>query len=309
MSSTCPVCEDTDVLKLNQKVKGPHEVNLYECAGCDLHFLDIWDDDEMIISFYEDNEVVFQSNIRPGALKYNEYDRRFSEVLPHVNKKTKLLEIGAGEGHFLRRIQPHVGEAHACELLPPYVASLREQGFHVWDDVLKNLTPPFQYDIVCMYAVLEHIPHVQGFLQELKRWIHRDSLIFIELPNLQEPLVRYYDIPSYRNFFYREYHLYTFSEKSLRLLLEKAGYACETWPIQVASLTNHFHWMYMGHGQGSTNDMVNVTLPKPYLNRDTLAGRDFHEILDGVDDYYRQQLEQNGIGDILACKTWLSGDN
>jgi hypothetical protein len=55
--------------------------------------------------------------------------------------------------------------------------------------------------------------------------------------------------------------------------------------------------------------MVNVTLPKPYLNRDTPTGRDFHKILDAVDDFYRQQLEQNGIGDILVCKAWLSGDD
>jgi hypothetical protein len=189
-----------------------------------------------------------------------------------------------------------------------HAKTLKEQGFYVYEHVLGLCDPIFAYDIVCLYAIFEHIPNVQEFLAELKRWIHPGSLIFVEMPNLQEPLVSYYDVPNYRDFFYRDYHLYYFSAKSLQKLLGKHGYECETWPIQVASLTNHFHWMHHGNKQGSTNDMVNVSLPAPLRNEVTPKGSGFSTLLDRVDDYYRALLQREGVGDILMCKAWLSDE-
>ena len=282
-----------------QKVRGTHRANLYRCPRCTLEFLDIWASESIVKSFYESEEVVYQSDIQQGEIKHNEYDRRLKDVMPYLTPSTRLLEIGAGEGKFLQRVKPYVAEAHAVELAPVHASSLREQGFHVIDKDLAGIEPATQYDVVCMFAVLEHIPHVVGYMQMLKKWLHKDSVVIIETPNRMEPLVSFYDVPEYRNFFYREYHLYNFNEASLQALLAKAGFNSKTCPLQVASLTNHFHWLHTGTKQSSMNDMVNVVLPRPLLHSTTPSGQDFHALLDSLDDHYRKLLQEVGVGDIL----------
>ena len=304
MSSSCPICANESCERLPQRVRHTNDVQLYECPHCSLQFLNIWDDADLVRSFYDNLGVVYTSDIRPGLLKYNEYERRLAEIRPYLKPNTRLLEIGAGQGVFLNRVRSYVGEAHACEISPPHIKVLRDMGFHVWDDVLTNIEPTIQYDVVCMYALIEHIPKVGEFLVHLRRWLSNEAIVFIETPNLMDPLVCFYDVPAYRDFFYRAYHLYTFSDRALRLLLCKTGYECETWPIQVASITNHFHWLHTGTKQRSMNDMVNVVLPRPLRRRQIPSGEDFYALLDALDDSYREMLEQAGIGDILMSKAW-----
>lgn len=302
MSSKCPVCESNKTVVFKENVSGSPEVYALRCSKCTLEFLNIWDDELLVNSFYKDLKVVYESDIENEPIKHNEYDRRYNEVLPLVNSKSRLLEIGAGQGHFLDRISPFVFEAHALEISPLHIDLLRNKGYFVYDKPLTDLEPKSPYDIVCLYAVLEHVPKIKHFLEHLKNWIHQETILFFEMPNAMEPLLRFYDVPEYRNFFYREYHLYTFSESTIQLLFNELGFECKLWPLQVASITNHFHWLHEGKGQQSMNDMVNVTLPKKLINEETPKGDDFLSLLDKVDDFYRKTLENSGVGDILLCQ-------
>lgn len=263
-SSRCPTCGEEGLL-LPQAVRGSHGARLYRCPRCTLEFLDLWSCPVLVRGLYQSEQVVYRSDIGAGAIKYDEYDRRLKEVMPYLGPGKRLLEVGAGQGIFLERVKPHVAEAHAVELSPVHAASLRQMGYQVWDRDLTELEPPAPYDVVCMYAVLEHIPNAVDFLRHLRSWLHEGSVVFIETPNLMEPLVSFYDVPAYRDFFYREYHLYNFTAVPPQALLAEAGFACRSWPVQVASLTNHFHWLHTGTKQASMNEMVNVSLPRPPL--------------------------------------------
>lgn len=302
MSYKCPICDQNQTIRLKQKVRGQHRCHLYRCDDCDLNFLDIWDKEEVVKSIYSSKRVVFHSSINLENVKYNEYDRRFKEVKPYLSSRTKLLEVGAGEGIFLKRVKPFIAAADAIELSPVHAKNLRQLDFKVYTDFLDRLSPPKQkYDIICMYALLEHVPHVRKFLAALHQWTHPKSHIFIEVPNLMEPLVSFYDIPQYRDWFYREQHLYTFTQKSLVKLLKICGYSGRCQPIQVASVTNHFRWMFLKSGQDSMAQVINPTLPVSLVNPKAPNGQDFMSLIDRIDDYYRQILVKAGIGDILFC--------
>ena len=50
----------------------------------------------------------------------------------------------------------------------------------------------------------------------------------LEVPNLDDPLLRIWDVPAYEKFYYHEAHLSCFTEESLKILLEKCGFIIES---------------------------------------------------------------------------------
>lgn len=303
---TCPVCGETRAVQIRDKVKGNKPCAVFRCAGCDVDFLETWHDRAWASEFYAQDDYVFQPNVVQPDLKFDEYALRLERMKPFLTPETHLLEVGAGDGRMLERLKPHVAEAHATELTPSHVTSLRSRGFCVFDQCLEDITPDARYDVICMFALLEHVPSVGDYLERLKLFLAPGGSIFIEVPDLLDPLARYYDVPAYRDFYYREYHLYYFTKRSLGLLLNKHGYQAEFSHLMQASLTNHFHWMHTGHGQPTTNAMVNVTLPAPLLTADLPGGGSFHAVLDRLDTAYRHALMSMGVGDLLACRAWIA---
>jgi len=305
MTNQCPICNCFGI-QIRSKVRGEKNIKVYRCEDCFLDFLEIWEESEKVYQFYDGQQYVYKPNVTGETMKFNEYDERMKRILPYLNKNSRVLDIGCGDGTFLRKIRPYCGEVEGVEITAIHVKNLRAEGIVVWDCLLHEMDHVKPYDIICMFALLEHIPIVTEFLEDLKaRFTHNNTQIFIEVPNLLDPLVSCYDIPAYREFFYREYHLYYFTEKSLGKLLEKVGFNYECVPLLQASITNHFHWMHQGRGQATTTDMSNVVLPRGTLMDKTPAGDDFVRILDKVDNLYRELLLKGSIGDLLACKAWL----
>ena len=304
MSDICPICS-TPGKQIRDTAKGNIPLVFYRCADCKLDFTEHWDDEERVYSFYDKDNYVFKPNVTGLKMKYNEYQGRYDNISPHLNKNTRFLDIGCGDGTFLKMVKPLVAEAEGTEITTQHVNELRGEGFKIWDELLCDIKPDGKYDVICMFALLEHIPNVRDFLLDLKtRFMHQETKLFIEVPNLLDPLANVYDISEYRDFYYRQYHLYYFSEKSLQKLLYDVGLASSTKPLLQASMTNHFHWMHNGFGQKNTTDMSNIVLPNKLMISNTPSGKSIHEILDEVDDFYRTKLLENGIGDLIFCEAW-----
>lgn len=308
MTDKCPICDSKGKI-IRDKIRGEIDINVYRCKGCFIDFLETYDEKELISSFYENSNYVYKPNVTGEKMKFNEYDERVKRIFPYLSSNTKLLDIGCGDGTFLRMVRPHVSVAEGTEITAVHVENLRRDGFRIWDCLLHQMKPETRYDVICMFALLEHVPKVTDFLEDLKRrFMHDKTQVFIEVPNLLDPLTSCYDIPEYRDFFYRQYHLYYFSEKSLGLLLSKVGFMFECQIMLQASLTNHFHWMHQGKGQATTTDMSNIVLPQKALMDRTPLEIPFMNILDWVDDFYRDLMVKNGIGDLLRARAWIAND-
>ena len=229
MSKQCPICLNRDVGFVQDEIHGGVKINVFRCHECDLDFLETWDNVDHVKSLYEGDKYVFGHNVSEDGnqpLKYDEYSIRYDWLKPHLDKDKTLLEIGCGDGKFLRMVRDDVALAEGVELSPPQVEKLRAEGFTCHDVMINEMEAPRQYDVVCMFALLEHVPNVRDFLTSLKGYLHKDSQIFFEVPNLYNPLVSGVDIEEFRNFYYRPVHLYYFTHNSLKLLLNKSGFEC-----------------------------------------------------------------------------------
>ncbi len=303
----CPVCSQSDVEVVRQQLSEQDPTVVYQCSPCDLQFLSTWDDVEYVKSLYEGDKYVFTHNAVKSEtveLKYNEYDVRYARVKPYLNKSQSLLEIGCGDGLFLSKIRDDVAVAEGIELSPPQVEKVRSMGLTCYDQMVGELTPPRKYDVICMFAVLEHVPLVVEFLQHLKEFMHEKTHLIIEVPNRKNLLFNTYDVPTFRDFYYRAIHLYYFTPKSLAKLLTDAGFKVTTSTSQQASITNHLHWMHHGKGQPNANYMTAPVLPVGWLDEAGLG-----DVLDEVDNLYRSRLEEAGIGDLLAAHAVLDSND
>lgn len=307
MSRKCPLCGASSGELVQNTVKGGVETDVLRCSPCELDYLETWDNVEHVKSLYEADKYVFTANVSEESeipIKFNEYDERYKWMKPYLSPDQSLLEIGCGDGTFLRMIQDDVALAEGVELSPPQVKRLREEGYTCYDTMIDEMEPQYEYDIVCMFALLEHVPLVCRFLEHLKKYIHEKSNVFIEVPNLHDVLISGYDVTEYRDFYYRQEHLYYFTPKSLGLLLNRAGFHYETHTNQQASITNHFHWMHNRCGQATSNHMTAVVTPVSTFGNLTIKN-----ILEEVDDYYRKRLLENNLGDLLSARAWLKNAN
>ena len=304
MSCKCPICLTKKISFVQELVSADIKTTVYRCESCDLDFLDTWDNVEYVKSLYEGDKYIFTHNVGnddKSNLKFNEYDKRYGYIKDTLGKNKTLLEIGCGDGTFLDMVRSDVKVAEGVELSPPQVKKVREKGYTCYDVMIDEMEPTQRYDIVCMFALLEHVPLIGDFLQNLKKYVHDQSHIYIEVPNLNNVLASGYDISSFRDFYYRSIHLYYFTPKSLVKLLNKYGFDADIHTMQQASLTNHFHWMYNNQGQANASSMTSVDLPVDVMDKLPM-----YEILDKVDDYYRELYEKEMMGDLLSAHAVLS---
>ena len=315
MINRCPICDKiSDEIvteRINNENKGELKINVWRCRDCMLDFLETWDDKDYINSLYKGDKYIFSSNVVKTTnipLKYDEYKERLKQIEPYLAKDASLLEVGCGSGEFLNLVRDKVETAEGVEITPSQVQKVRSDGFRCYDVMITEMNPPKQYDVICMFALLEHVPNVKEFIGYLKRYLKDSGLVFIEVPNLNCPLWSCYDIPEYRKMQYRSVHQYYFTPTAIGKLLKNAGFDYEITTCQQASITNHFHWMHQRNPQPTKNHMSSVVLPLTYYNGGYLDGSVMKEVLEEVDDLYREKIVERDMGNLISARAWIKSD-
>jgi 2-polyprenyl-3-methyl-5-hydroxy-6-metoxy-1,4-benzoquinol methylase len=150
-----------------------------------------------------------------NTVKKRSFKRKESLFQNGTTQKT-ILDIGAGSGDFLQYCKDqkyHVTGTEPSEAARNIAA---EKGI----DLYKSLdeVPDQKFDVITMWHVLEHIPNLFEFLEQLKSRLKENGKLIIAVPNFK----------SYDAEYYKEYwaaydvprHLWHFSQKSIRNLFE-----------------------------------------------------------------------------------------
>ena len=115
--------------------------------------------------------------------------RRFGAYLQGVGGRSgRLLDVGCGEGAFLRVATQLGWDATGVELTEEACAAARAQtGFSVvTGDLTKDdLFGGRSFDVVTLWGVLEHVPNPEELLRSCTRLLAKDGKLLIECPNPQ----------------------------------------------------------------------------------------------------------------------------
>lgn len=253
--SRCPLCScgTTHVLATSLR-RGQGRV--LHCEFCDHGFL-LKDEAFDAKQFYaEEYRKEYSHKAEQTATHapelfdvYKRYqETRLAAIGPLLTPDTRLLEVGASAGQFLWHIKDRVREVNAIELDTACRAFLeKELGIDADDSYLeRSRFKDNTYDVVCAFQVMEHVEDPRAFLSSLRTATRRGGTIFVEVPNLHDPLLSVWNVPTYQTFYYHSAHLHYFSATSLRKVAQDVGFSDHQIKIgftQDYNLLNHLHWV------------------------------------------------------------------
>lgn len=94
---------------------------------------------------------------------------RFAKVKPYIPKGCRLLDVGAGDGSFLRKLDRHVSSAVGIDpLISVPVAYDTYQLIPGYFPQDLSINSPF--DVITLLATIEHIPEVEIAALEVACW-------------------------------------------------------------------------------------------------------------------------------------------
>ncbi len=150
------------------------------------------------------------------------WDQRAAGILARLPRApTRALDFGAGQGHLTHALR---GRGLSAEGYEPSLAGRRaardRYGLVLWDSLPGVVDPSF--DFVTLIHSLEHVPHPLLALRQLHSLLAPGGIAYIEVPHpgslamwRAERRRALLDLP---------FHLYHFFPRTLRALVERAGF-------------------------------------------------------------------------------------
>ena len=220
-----------------------------------------------------------------------------------IGDNDSLLELGCSSGYFLEEIQPYVLEATGLELNDHEAAYGRSLGLSIVTGVPEAISAKFSH--LCIFQVLEHQQDPVEFIREItSKLLKPNGIIHIEVPTLNNPLIRLFHISEFRDFWFQEPHLFYFSKVSLVAILESAGFKVLDVSLrQSAGLINHLNWMLAGKPMMNRKAVVSALPDFDFAADLELASQNslnVSEFFERINGEYIELLESIGYGDVLT---------
>lgn len=144
-------------------------------------------------------------------------------ALERLTTGRRILDVGTSYGFFLVAARQRGWETAGVEIAPePAEYARRTYGLDVRTGTLDTVgLEPESFDVVTIRHVLEHVPDPLGMLYQARTLVRPGGLVLVAVPNLASLAFRlngrywwWIDPPT---------HLYYFTPRTLRALLERAG--------------------------------------------------------------------------------------
>ena len=229
----CPICAagKREIL-FAQRFEALAGVSLMEgydvvvCRVCGLVFADRIPSEGKFERYYADASKYEFSH--RGGQQHDAEVRRLrvlaSWIAERVPASARLLDAGCATGELLVALREHgFSDLTGLDLSEASARHAREHHrLRVIHATLDDKPHDSQaFDAVVLSAVLEHVPALNRFLEQLKAWLKPDGLVIVEVPDA-ENFARAFNAP------YQEFsieHINFFSASALDNLMGAHGYS------------------------------------------------------------------------------------
>jgi SAM-dependent methyltransferase len=179
----------------------------------------------------------------------------------------RVLELGSATGFLLDAIRPHVGDdLTGVEPGDEFREFAKTRlGIEVHRD--RSALDGRQFDLLLSYYVVEHMRDPVAELGHYLELLAPGGICAIEVPNVDDALVKYWQVPAFDRFYWQKAHYFNYSHQTLTMVLKLAGFAeVETVPVQRYDISNHIHWLATGQpgGAGAYTDLLDDRVNAEY---------------------------------------------
>lgn len=191
------------------------------CRKCGLVYVNPRTASKLIIKGY--SEAVDERYVSQGKGRTATFEAGMDLIERHASKKGRLLDVGCAAGFFLNVAKKRGWETYGVEP-GRWLADWgnKKFGLKIKPCTLRKARFPSNYfDVVTMWDVLEHVPDPKGELREAYRVLKKGGLLVVNFPNIGSKLAR---LAGRKWWFLLSVHLYYFTPKTLKQMLEKTGF-------------------------------------------------------------------------------------
>ena len=191
-------------------------LDLCQCMGCGLVQFDCEP-----VDYYRD--VIRAGGFSKTMVELRRYQYKHLIESYHLEGK-KFIEVGCGQGEFLKVLSEFPVEVHGIEHDPHLVELARAQGLDVTEGFTETEDTRFAgglYDVFLSFNFLEHQPDPSTMLQAIYRNLEDDAMGLITVPSFEYIM----DHNSYYELIRDHLAYYTF--ETLTPLLERNGFQVE----------------------------------------------------------------------------------
>lgn len=215
----CPSCQNKEKFEILEKIKN---YKIIRCLNCELFFT------EPIVSlnrkWYEKVLADKTAMVLPQVwIKWQKkiYDQFLNKKM--VGKT--LLDIGCGNGEFIRRAQEKGYRTTGIDLNRILISKIKEKyNLEVYAIELKDFVlrfPQRKFDIITFFEVLEHTNNPTEFFNLIKSKLKYGGLIVLSVPNRNRFRLGNKRFPEWDS---PPHHFTWWNEKSLKKFLILRGF-------------------------------------------------------------------------------------
>ena len=192
------------------------------CLDCDLVYINPRPPLEAIHQGYAeavDETYVSQAEGRLHA--FRRIARQISALRPPAGGR--LLDVGAAAGFFLVAAREQGWKVEGIEL-SSWLSAWAKQKFDLTihtEPLAAGQFPPGHFDVVTMFDVLEHVEDPRTTVRTVREALKDDGLFVLSYPDWGSIFAR---VLGRRWWFLLSVHLYYFTRKTIRRLLEENGF-------------------------------------------------------------------------------------
>ncbi|WP_422349592.1 class I SAM-dependent methyltransferase [Flagellimonas sp.] len=179
---------------------------------------------EDLFRYYESEAYISHTDAKTSVVdKLYQLVKRFNlgrkiQIAENQNIRSKsLLDFGAGTGDFLATAKERGFEVYGVEPNQKARDRAKQKGIEL-SESLSNLKGS-KYGVITLWHVLEHLPNLDGQLEELKELLEEDGLLVVAVPNYKSFDAKHYK--SHWAAYDAPRHLWHFSRTSISKLFER----------------------------------------------------------------------------------------
>jgi len=219
---------------LSQSLSLEPSMSVVQCAKCGLRYMN----PRMTAAEYRDfysgttylQDYGYQDLL--SSSRVPEFRRTLGRIRQRLAPPGDLLDIGTATGEFLVEARRDGWTVFGTEVSDSSIKKAKENFqldlFH--GELADAPFPEHSFSVIHLSHVLEHVPSPQQTLRDIKRFLKKDGLLVIEVPNefenwfvrLGKKLGRY-KAPKQPSV----HHVYFFTQASLAASLQQAGFQAD----------------------------------------------------------------------------------